>query len=96
VPGGHWESAVRQGVAAARAMLGREPQRSAPASFWSDLYDTRVQYLGNARLADRTAIDGDPAARDFAITFTRDGAPVAVLLVGRPHELPNARALLAA
>jgi hypothetical protein len=55
-----------------------------------------VQYLGNARLADRTAIDGDPAARDFAITFTRDGAPVAVLLVGRPHELPNARALLAA
>jgi 3-phenylpropionate/trans-cinnamate dioxygenase ferredoxin reductase component len=96
VPGGHWESAVRQGVAAARAMLGREPQRSAPASFWSDLYDTRVQYLGNARIADRTAIDGDPAARDFAITFTRDGAPVAVLLVGRPHELPNARALLAA
>jgi NADPH-dependent 2,4-dienoyl-CoA reductase/sulfur reductase-like enzyme len=96
VPGGHWESAVRQGVAAARAMLGREPQRPAPASFWSDLYDTRVQYLGNARLADRTAIDGDPAARDFAITFTRDGSPVAVLLVGRPHELPNARALLAA
>jgi 3-phenylpropionate/trans-cinnamate dioxygenase ferredoxin reductase subunit len=96
VPGGHWESAVRQGVAAARAMLGREPQRSAPASFWSDLYDTRVQYLGNARLADRTAIDGDPAARDFTITFTRDGRPVAVLLVGRPHELPNARALLAA
>jgi NADPH-dependent 2,4-dienoyl-CoA reductase/sulfur reductase-like enzyme len=96
VPGGHWESAVRQGVAAARAMLGREPQRSAPASFWSDLYDTRVQYLGNARLADGTAIDGDPDARDFTITFTRDGTPVAVLLVGRPHELPNARALLAA
>jgi 3-phenylpropionate/trans-cinnamate dioxygenase ferredoxin reductase subunit len=96
VPGGHWESAARQGVAAARAMLGHEPQRSAPASFWSDLYDTRVQYLGNARVADRTAIDGDPAARDFTITFSRDGAPVAVLLVGRPHELPNARALLAA
>jgi 3-phenylpropionate/trans-cinnamate dioxygenase ferredoxin reductase component len=96
VPGGHWESAARQGVAAARAMLGHEPQRSAPASFWSDLYDTRVQYLGNARIADRAAIDGDPAARDFTITFSRDGAPVAVLLVGRPHELPNARALLAA
>jgi 3-phenylpropionate/trans-cinnamate dioxygenase ferredoxin reductase component len=96
VAGGHWESAGRQGAAAARAMLGHEPRRPAPASFWSDLYDTRVQYLGNARLADDTAVDGDPAARDFAITFTRDGAPVAVLLVGRPHELPNARALLAA
>jgi NADPH-dependent 2,4-dienoyl-CoA reductase/sulfur reductase-like enzyme len=96
VPGGHWESAARQGTAAARAMLGHDPQRSSPASFWSDLYGTRVQYLGNARLADRTAVDGDPAARDFAITFTSAGTPVAVLLVGRPHELPRARALLAA
>jgi 3-phenylpropionate/trans-cinnamate dioxygenase ferredoxin reductase subunit len=96
VPGGHWESAARQGAAAAGTMLGHEPQRSAPASFWSDLYDTRVQYLGNARLADRTAVDGDPAGRDFTITFTSAGTPVAVLLVGRPHELPRARALLAA
>jgi 3-phenylpropionate/trans-cinnamate dioxygenase ferredoxin reductase subunit len=96
VPGGHWESAARQGSAAARAMLGHDAPRAAPASFWSDLYDTRVQCLGNARLADDAALEGDPAARDFAITFTRAGAPVAVLLVGRPHELPRARALLAA
>ena len=39
---------------------------------------------------------GDPAARDFSVTFTRAGAPVAVLLVGRPRDLPRARALLAA
>jgi NADPH-dependent 2,4-dienoyl-CoA reductase/sulfur reductase-like enzyme len=96
VPGGHWESASRQGAAAARAMLGLDVARPGDASFWSDLYDTRVQYLGHARLADETVIDGDPAARDFSVTFTRAGAPVAVLLVGRPHELPRARALLAA
>jgi 3-phenylpropionate/trans-cinnamate dioxygenase ferredoxin reductase component len=94
--GGHWESAARQGAAAARAMLGLHAQRSAPASFWSDLYDTRVHYIGHAPLADRTTVDGDPATRDFTITFTRAGAPVAVLLVNRAHELPNARALLAA
>ncbi len=94
--GGHWESAARQGAAAARAMLGLEPAREAPASFWSDLYDTRVHYLGHAPVADRTTVDGDPAARDFTVTFTRAGEPVAVLLVGRPHELPHARALLAA
>jgi 3-phenylpropionate/trans-cinnamate dioxygenase ferredoxin reductase component len=96
VPGGHWESAARQGAAAARTMLGHDPLRSSPAGFWSDLYDTRVQYVGNARLADRTAVDGDLTARDFAVTFTSAGTPVAVLLVGRPHELPRARALLAA
>ena len=94
--GGHWETAARQGAAAARAMLALAPTRPAPASFWSDLYDTRVHYLGHAPHADHVTVDGDPAARDFSVTFTRGGAPVAVLLVGRPHELPNARALLAA
>jgi 3-phenylpropionate/trans-cinnamate dioxygenase ferredoxin reductase subunit len=94
--GGHWESAARQGAAAARAMLGLEPLKTAPDGFWSDLYDTRVQYVGHAPTADGTTIDGDPAARDFRVTFTREGRAVGVLLVGRPHELPDARALLAA
>jgi 3-phenylpropionate/trans-cinnamate dioxygenase ferredoxin reductase subunit len=77
-------------------MLGHDASHAVPASFWSDLYDTRVQCVGNACVADAAALEGDPAARDFAITFTRAGTPVAVLLVGRPHELPRARALLAA
>jgi NADPH-dependent 2,4-dienoyl-CoA reductase/sulfur reductase-like enzyme len=94
--GGHWESAARQGMIAARAMLGAGSARPVAASFWSDLYDTRVHYLGDAPNADAATIDGDPARRDFSVTFTRAGAPVAVLLVGRPHDLPNARALLAA
>jgi 3-phenylpropionate/trans-cinnamate dioxygenase ferredoxin reductase subunit len=94
--GGHWEAAARQGAAVARAMLGLDAKPAPPASFWSDLYDTRVQYLGRAPVADASSIDGEPASRDFRVTFTRAGAPVAVLLVGRPHELPHARALLAA
>jgi NADPH-dependent 2,4-dienoyl-CoA reductase/sulfur reductase-like enzyme len=94
--GGHWESAARQGMTAARAMLGLASGRPAAASFWSDLYDTRVHYLGDAPRADAATVDGDPARRDFSVTFTRAGAPVAVLLVGRPHDLPTARALLAA
>jgi 3-phenylpropionate/trans-cinnamate dioxygenase ferredoxin reductase subunit len=95
-PGAHWEAAGRQGAGVARAVLGRDAQRPATSSFWSDLYDTRVHYLGHAQLSDRTTIDGDPTTRDFSVTFTRAGAPVAVLLVGRPHHLPDARALLAA
>ena len=94
--GGHWESAARQGMTAARAMLGLGSARPAPASFWSDLYDTRVHYLGDAPRADAATVDGDLAQRDFSVTFSRAGAPVAVLLVGRPHDLPTARALLAA
>jgi 3-phenylpropionate/trans-cinnamate dioxygenase ferredoxin reductase subunit len=96
VLGSHWESAARQGARAARAMLGLEPGASTIASFWSDLYGTRVQYLGHATLADEVSFDGDPVSRDFTATFTSAGRPVAVLLAGRPQMLPQARALLAA
>jgi hypothetical protein len=75
-------------------MLGLDPGRLAISSFWSDLYGTRIHYLGHASLADDMTIDGDPAARDFIATFTRAGDPVAALLAGRSRQLPKARALL--
>jgi NADPH-dependent 2,4-dienoyl-CoA reductase/sulfur reductase-like enzyme len=96
VTGAHWESAGRQGSRAAKAMLGLDPGPLTASSFWSDLYGTRIQYLGHASLADDMVIDGDPAERDFTATFTRAGQPVAALLVGRPRQLPTARALLSA
>jgi 3-phenylpropionate/trans-cinnamate dioxygenase ferredoxin reductase subunit len=94
VGGDHWESAGRQGSRAAKAMLGLDTGPLGVSSFWSDLYDTRVQYLGHASLADGVTIDGDPRAGEFTATFTREEQPVAVLLVGRPQLLPEARQLL--
>jgi len=95
VLGSHWEAAARQGARAAKAMLGLDPGAVPVSSFWSDLYGTRVQYLGHAPLADEVRFDGDLGARRFTATFTHDGRPVAVLLAGRPQALPEARALLA-
>ena len=87
----HWEAAARQGVAAARAMLGLEPTRTPLPSFWSDQHGVRIQYVGRAAAGDRIAIDGDPGGRDFEATFTKAGVPVAALLVGRPGALADAR-----
>ncbi|HET8756017.1 MAG TPA: FAD-dependent oxidoreductase, partial [Solirubrobacteraceae bacterium] len=87
----HWESAARQGAAAARAMLGLATAPAPPSSFWSDQHGIRIQYLGYAHGADAIAIDGDPPARDFTATFTRHGRPIGALLVGRPHALPELR-----
>jgi NADPH-dependent 2,4-dienoyl-CoA reductase/sulfur reductase-like enzyme len=84
---GHWESASRQGIQVAGAILGRDPSPASLSSFWSEQYGTRIQYLGHAPLADAVSIDGDPAARDFTARYTRDGVLVAALAVGRPRAV---------
>jgi 3-phenylpropionate/trans-cinnamate dioxygenase ferredoxin reductase subunit len=94
VPGSHWEAAGRQAVRAARSMLGLEPGKVELSSFWTDQYGIRIQYLGNAQLADAIAIDGEPEHRDFSATFTREGIPVAALLVDRTRFLPAMRKLI--
>jgi 3-phenylpropionate/trans-cinnamate dioxygenase ferredoxin reductase subunit len=87
----HWEAAGRQGAAAARAMLGLAPGPVAVPSFWSDQHGVRIQYLGHAHGADGLHIDGDVGARDFTATFTERDRPIAALIVGRPHALPELR-----
>jgi NADPH-dependent 2,4-dienoyl-CoA reductase/sulfur reductase-like enzyme len=91
IPGSHWEAAGRQAVRAARLMLGLEPGPVELSSFWTDQYGIRIQYLGNAQLADAIVIDGDPRDRNFTATFTRQARPVAALLVDRPRSLPAMR-----
>jgi 3-phenylpropionate/trans-cinnamate dioxygenase ferredoxin reductase subunit len=94
VPGSHWDAAGRQAVRAARAMLRLDPGKVELSSFWTDQYGIRIQYLGQARLADSLTIDGEPAERDFTATFSRRGRPVAALLVDRSRSLPHVRKLI--
>ena len=94
VAGSHWESAGRQAARAARAMLGFDPGTVKLSSFWTDQYGLRIQYLGDARLADAAAIDGEPQQRDFTATYARDGVRVAALLVDRTRSLPAMRKLI--
>jgi NADPH-dependent 2,4-dienoyl-CoA reductase/sulfur reductase-like enzyme len=90
----HWDAASRQGAAAARGMLGEEPGPEPPASFWSDQYGLRIQYVGNAVGADAISVDGELDARDFSVLFSRDERPVAAFTVGRPRELIALRRLI--
>jgi 3-phenylpropionate/trans-cinnamate dioxygenase ferredoxin reductase component len=96
VRGDHWESAVREARLAAHAALEVTPPGAPLASFWSDQYGSRIQYIGRHRPGDELAIDGDPAARDFSAVWKRAGRPVAALLVGRPNALAEWRRTLAA
>jgi NADPH-dependent 2,4-dienoyl-CoA reductase/sulfur reductase-like enzyme len=88
---GHWEAASRQGMAVAQSILGEDPAPPRPASFWSDQYGVRIQYLGQAQLADSVSIDGELASNDFMATYTRDGQLVAAVTVGRPGAVAEIR-----
>lgn len=87
----HWDSAARQGAAAAQAMLGIYPGTPPLPSFWSDQYGLRIQYVGHADRADDVLIEGDPEGRDFSALFSREGIPVAALAVGRPRTIAQMR-----
>lgn len=82
----HWVVAQRQGVAAARNLLGwDEPYRAVPF-FWSQHYDVTLAFVGHARPGDAREEDGDPGSGDYACRFVRDGRPVALLTLGRDRQ----------
>jgi NADPH-dependent 2,4-dienoyl-CoA reductase/sulfur reductase-like enzyme len=90
----HWDAAVRQAQAAARAMLGLTPPPSAPSSFWSDQYGLRLQYVGDASAADSVSWDGAPGAREFSAVYSSGDRVVAALVCNRPRDLARFRRFL--
>jgi NADPH-dependent 2,4-dienoyl-CoA reductase/sulfur reductase-like enzyme len=79
----HWVVAQRQGQVAARNMLGRRERFDAVPFFWSQHYDTAINYVGHAEKWDEIAIDGDPGALDCAVRYKLAGRVLAVATIGR-------------
>jgi apoptosis-inducing factor 3 len=78
----HWQVAVRQGQAAAAAMLGGAPRRDVPF-FWSQHHDVTLNYVGHAERFDPPEIHGDLDARDAHVVYRDGGRVRAVLTLGR-------------
>ena len=79
----HWVVAERQGQVAARNMLGRREKFSAVPFFWSQHYDTAINYVGHAEKWDSVEIEGDPGALDCAVRYKLAGRVLAVATIGR-------------
>jgi 3-phenylpropionate/trans-cinnamate dioxygenase ferredoxin reductase subunit len=69
----HWGTALEQGPAAARAMLGQEVSYDRVPYFFSDQYDVGMEYAGHSRPDDEVVFRGDPASGEFIAFWMRDG-----------------------
>ena len=78
--------AERQGVVAARNMLGKAERFDAVPFFWSLQYDVGINYVGHAEQWDRVDVDGDPARHDCTVTYWQNGRRLAVATVGRDMD----------
>jgi NADPH-dependent 2,4-dienoyl-CoA reductase/sulfur reductase-like enzyme len=90
----HWDNAV-QGprTAAANILGGDEPYDPVPY-FWSEQFGRFVQYAGHHGGTDTMLPRGDLAGSAWSVLWLRDGLLVAVLAVGRPRDMAQARKLL--
>jgi 3-phenylpropionate/trans-cinnamate dioxygenase ferredoxin reductase subunit len=82
----HWVVAERMGQTAARNMLGRREAFDAVPFFWSQHYDVPINYVGHAIGWDRAVVEGDPSARDCAVTYYRGDWAAAVATIYRDRQ----------
>ncbi len=54
----HFNNAEKQGVAAARSMLGSDARYDYVHTFWSDQYEHKIEYVGHASTWDEFVIRG--------------------------------------
>jgi NADPH-dependent 2,4-dienoyl-CoA reductase/sulfur reductase-like enzyme/nitrite reductase/ring-hydroxylating ferredoxin subunit len=86
----HWVVAQRQGQTAALNMISREEKFTGVPFFWSQHYDTRINYVGHAESWDEITVEGDIASKNCLLRFQKAGRLLAVASISR--DLDNLRA----
>lgn len=93
----NWTAAAEQGAAAARNALdpaGASAYETVPY-FWSDWYDSRIQFVGSPDCDEVHVVDGDPAVDGRWVALYRRGPRlIGALTLNRPTEIMKYRGLI--
>jgi 3-phenylpropionate/trans-cinnamate dioxygenase ferredoxin reductase subunit len=82
-----WQNAYKQGVAAAKSMLGCADSYDEVPWFWSDQYDVKMQMAGLASPTDEVVWRGAPDGPSRSAFYLADGRVRAVLGFNRPRDV---------
>lgn len=91
----HWDTALNAPDVVAAGVLGEPAGYDPVPYFWSEQFGRMVQYAGRCGPADRPVWRGDPGAARWSVCWLAGETMTAVLAVGRPRDLVQARRLMA-
>ncbi|MGY0498738.1 NAD(P)/FAD-dependent oxidoreductase [Nocardia sp. FBN12] len=94
--GQHWNTALSDGAAAAKAILGHPTTPAEIPWGWTDQHGLSMQFAGWIHPHDDLVIDGALNSRDFLAIALRNDRPVGAVAMSRPRELRATRTLIAA
>jgi len=92
----HWVEAGRQGMHAARCMLGSKDSYREVPFFWSKQYGSSLRYIGYAPDFDQVVFRGSVTDKFFLAGFYVKGELAAAASVGKARELIRLGQLLEA
>jgi 3-phenylpropionate/trans-cinnamate dioxygenase ferredoxin reductase subunit len=83
----HWQNAIKQGAAAARNMLGRRTPYDEIHWFWSDQYETNLQYAGFHTTWEQLIVRGHLDSDSYLACYVNDGRIDAVVGLNRAKDV---------
>ncbi|MGW6356360.1 NAD(P)/FAD-dependent oxidoreductase [Streptomyces sp. NPDC055092] len=93
--GEHWESAVLDGVAVARSLLGLPVEARPPAWFWSDRHGVHVEAVGSMAAPGSTVLRHSGGSPQLAFRLDPEGRLVGCAAIDGGKAFRAARRLVA-
>lgn len=92
----HWSSAAEQGAVAGRnaSMPGSGVEYATVPYFWSDPYDSRIQFVGLSDAEEVRVVSGQPTGDRFIALYRSGDQLVGALALNRQAEIMKYRRLI--
>jgi 3-phenylpropionate/trans-cinnamate dioxygenase ferredoxin reductase component len=91
----HYDNAIKQGTAAAAAMLGDGEPYTDPHWFWSDQFQHNLQSVGLAHGYDQAVLRGSADDASFSVFYLAGGVVQSVFALNRPKDVGIGRRMVA-